>query len=466
MNPGRFANLLAADESEDHEFLSSADKPEIAKTVCAFLNGMGGRIVVGADSTGALTPIANPDDAASQVEDYLRKNVLPVAAWSATIEKSDDDATILVIDVPVGMAKPYMIHGRIWCRRAGATVPAEPDDLSRMIQDRIHSDERWERRSALGIVDDDLDFDEVLRAAEEIEKGGRYQFAKPREPVLVLSELSLHVAGQYTNAAVVLFGKNPTAVFPQTAVRITLYETDKRGKEIPFDEVLDLNLFGTLGRLVEIVHSKVGVAAEFRHGDWQRDDQPVYPFWSLREGFINGLMHRDYSSPSGGMSVNVYPDRITIWNSGALPKDWKQSDLMKDHPSMPRNPDIAHVCFLRRYIDKLGRGTQLIVEECQRAGLRRPDWTSGPTGTTLTFVSKQKSKKSAQQALNQRQLAVLEKLSAGDRWTVAEYLDTLGEDAVSERTARTDLNRLVQAGLMVRRGSGKNTFYERTDRGL
>ena len=149
-------------------------------------------------------------------------------------------------------------------------------------------------------------------------------------------------------------------------------------------------------------------------------------------------------------------------------KAWNFAHVLRDDglSYMAYTEQITFLLFLKMTDEKLGRGTQLIVEECQRAGLRRPDWTSGPTGTTLTFVSKQKSKKSAQQALNQRQLAALEKLIAGDRWTVAEYLDALGGDAVSERTARTDLNRLVQAGFMVRRGSGKNTFYERTDRGF
>lgn len=43
---------------------------------------------------------------------------------------------------------------------------------------------------------------------------------------------------------------------------------------------------------------------------------------------------------------------------------------------MPVNPDIAHMTFLRGYIEKIGRGTIKIVDACKVAGLKAPKWTT------------------------------------------------------------------------------------------
>jgi len=49
------------------------------------------------------------------------------------------------------------------------------------------------------------------------------------------------------------------------------------------------------------------------------------------------------------------------------------------------NPDIAHVVFLTGLIDKLGRGTLKVLEECSLAGLKIPGWKDTTDGVTLTF---------------------------------------------------------------------------------
>jgi ATP-dependent DNA helicase RecG len=46
--------------------------------------------------------------------------------------------------------------------------------------------------------------------------------------------------------------------------------------------------------------------------------------------------------------VIIYPDKLEITNTGASP--YKQSELKKNHLSMPFNPDIAHMAFLRGYM--------------------------------------------------------------------------------------------------------------------
>jgi len=114
-------------------------------------------------------------------------------------------------------------------------------------------------------------------------------------------------------------------------------------------------------------------------------DKPNYPKQALREGILNALIHRDYSSVSGSVLIAVHPDRIEITNYGTLPIEIKPSDLKKNHLSMPRNPDIAHICFLRAWIEKLGRGTLKIIDNCKEYGFNEPKWISKAGTTSLVF---------------------------------------------------------------------------------
>ena len=88
---------------------------------------------------------------------------------------------------------------------------------------------------------------------------------------------------------------------------------------------------------------------------------------------------------SSALSIIIYNDKLEITNSGKSP--FKQSELKKNHLSMPYNPDIAHIVFLRGYIEKIGRGTLKIIEACKQAGIKAPVWEIGEQTVKLTFIN-------------------------------------------------------------------------------
>lgn len=109
---------------------------------------------------------------------------------------------------------------------------------------------------------------------------------------------------------------------------------------------------------------------------------------AIREGIVNAFAHRDYSSFSGGIKVEISPVRLQIWNSGSLPDGVDADKLQQGHISVLRNPDIAHALYLQGYIEKLGRGSVLIRQACEENGLAPPVWYSeGNSGVTLTFLT-------------------------------------------------------------------------------
>ncbi|MEZ6073804.1 MAG: ATP-binding protein [Pirellulales bacterium] len=177
---------------------------------------------------------------------------------------------------------------------------------------------------------------------------------------------------------------------------------------------------------------------------------------------MNALTHRDYSAFDGGMSVGVYPDRIEIWNSGHLPSSLKPSALAKPHPSLPPNPDIAHVFYLRGLIERIGRGTVKIVEECRAAKLPTPKWTVDGAGVTLTIRGPQVTPAAK---LNSRQRELAARLKPGTTLVPSDYYAEMKEKVkLSQRALQRDLSGLESGGWLSKVGEGPATVYVRTEK--
>jgi ATP-dependent DNA helicase RecG len=103
----------------------------------------------------------------------------------------------------------------------------------------------------------------------------------------------------------------------------------------------------------------------------QRIERGEYPVAALREMLLNALIHRDYMGSM--VQIRMHDDRFSIWNEGFLPQGLTLEALKRQHPSRPRNPLIADVCFKGGYIDAWGRGTIKIINSCKSAGLPEPE---------------------------------------------------------------------------------------------
>ncbi|VAW30729.1 hypothetical protein MNBD_BACTEROID07-14, partial [hydrothermal vent metagenome] len=97
------------------------------------------------------------------------------------------------------------------------------------------------------------------------------------------------------------------------------------------------------------------------------------------------FVHRDYSSFSSSIAINIYPDKLEISSYGNLPKGISIKSLSKDHMSVPVNPTIAHIFFLRKWIEKIGIGTVKMISNCRDLGYKAPIWRHKDNTVTVTF---------------------------------------------------------------------------------
>jgi ATP-dependent DNA helicase RecG len=457
--------LLEQGESERVEFVSGTNlESHVEEAACAFLNDQGGVIVAGVKDDGRLVGVPSAEAKAQAVQQHLLSAISPPAPLSVTVEDVQGKK-LVVIDVPQGLEKPYVCKGRIMVRRGAAVVPAVASEISSLIGQRAHTEARWERLPALGVEEDDLDADLIRKVAETIKERRGYAIDPQKKPTKVLERLGLVQAGQFTNAALVLFGNNPAEWYPQTRVRAARFRGNDRTDFID-NKVFERSLFSLVESLVAFVQSHIPVASSFDRDDVQRRDRLVYPLPAVREAIVNALVHRDYSAFDGGMSVAVYDGRIEFWNSGSLPDEMTVDDLRTTHPSRPINPDIAQVCFLYGLMERWGIGTQKIIRACVESGLPEPEWTVDRNGVTLILRRSEKEPThEATGGLNLRLLNVAKRLRPGQRVKVMDYLKLVSAE-VKERQARIDLNHLTEAGFLQRVGAGPATTYVRTAKGV
>ena len=383
MNRNKLEELLRFGEGQSVEYKTSCQPQTVGPQVCAFLNGGGGYIVCGVDHAGKVLGINVPGGSPAW-EAQLSRRLAPKAFLSVETHKVEGK-DILVIEVPAGKDIPYAFQDQIYVREGNRTVKASIEMIKDMVLRRQVEPERWERRLSTADMERDLDAEELAAVLEDVTRNSRMRFHHEQDMQAVLQDLAVAQFGRLTNGGDVLFATSPESRHPQVRVRAACFTRDKTD-----DTYRDMKSFaGPLGRVLEEVYRFVirntPTLAHFAKGKLERRNEPLYPADAVREGLVNAFVHRDYADYKGGIAVHVYPERMEIWNSGSLPEGVTLERLAKGHISVLRNPDIAHVLYLRGMMEKVGRGSLMILNACRNRGLPAPTWKSDHTGVTLTF---------------------------------------------------------------------------------
>uniref|UniRef100_UPI0040487BE3 RNA-binding domain-containing protein n=2 Tax=Roseivirga sp. TaxID=1964215 RepID=UPI0040487BE3 len=376
-------DLLQKKESATLEFKAHFDKVEAAKVICSFLNRDGGQLVIGVGDSQKVTGLKYSNKIALEFQNYLIAEIVPEPAISVDIQKVEKK-DVLVISVWKGTHQPYIYNGGVYYRVGATTVQANSKQLAELIHKETDRNQRWETKSAIEVDVEDIDLSEVLECIKDANSTGREQ-SLPDNPLQFLSKYGLYKNGDFTNAAVILFGKKPVKYFPQVRVRLSVFNTNKTGEKLLYDKIFEDNLFKSIRQLTDFFDLAFGVSSSFQSTKWTRTDKVSFPRLAIREAILNAFVHRDYSSFSSSIAVNIYSDKLQVNSYGSLPKGITIKSLSEDHLSIPVNPDIAHIFFLRGWIEKIGIGTVKMIEHCKALGFKPPMWKLKDNAVSVTF---------------------------------------------------------------------------------
>lgn len=112
--------LLKSEEGVQLDFKQSiTNQLKISKTMAAFANTTGGKLVIGISDNRQVIGI-DADEEMYMIEEANRKYISPPIDFSFEIyevnhiddEKLKDELLILIVNIPESLQKPHSIHGR------------------------------------------------------------------------------------------------------------------------------------------------------------------------------------------------------------------------------------------------------------------------------------------------------------------------------------------------------------------
>lgn len=450
MNLSALESLVAKGESETLEFKrSTAELRRVGETLCGFLNGEGGQVLIGVSPDGKTIGQQVSDATLRDIAAMLKRFEPPAPVEQDHVNVGEDRA-VIVLDAPSAREHaPFTFEGKAF-RRVGSTITVmAQEEYGRLLLDRNHSRYRWENQPAVGVHVEDLDHEEILQTRQAAIERRRISASTSMDIVDILDRLGLRIGGKITQAAQMLYGTRFLPDYPQGLLKLGRF----RGTSITGD-ILDnkqehMHAFAMVREAIAWLDRILPLSAHFPKGSIFREDRQPVPAEALREVIVNAVMHRDYSRASSYVAIAVFDDRIEVRSIGDFPTGIRAEMLSGVHPSILRNPLIAGAFHRIGAVEVWGRGTNRVIEACHESGVEPPEFSEQAGAVTVLFrasVGPEAAKAPSRHqvgtkwAPSERQVQVLELAS------VPRSLQELMEP--SGRTDRTKFRDQVVAPLL------------------
>jgi ATP-dependent DNA helicase RecG len=219
---------------------------------------------------------------------------------------------------------------------------------------------------------DDLDDDKINRFLVLARRGRNFPLPGDTPPHEVLEHLNLLDKGRPTNAAILLFGRQPQRFLITSEVKCAHFHGYEVAKPIPSYQVYKGTVFDLVDQAKDFVLSKIDLWVGTRAESTQAPTKYEIPQEVVAEAIVNAVVHRDYTS-NASVQVMLFKDRLEVWNPGELPPTLTLEKLRGPHASVPHNPLLAEPMYLTKYIERMGTGIRDMIKRCKKAGLPEPE---------------------------------------------------------------------------------------------
>jgi ATP-dependent DNA helicase RecG len=440
----------------------------IAKTVIAFSNTSGGKLIVGVNDQLEIIGIDDSklfdiqDKIASIIFNNCSPGIMP-EIYSVNIKTK----LVLVIEVVRGNLKPYFLKGQgkangTYVRIGATNRPADFDTITELERQKRHMS--FDEEICYDMEFADVDISPLVEKFKEI--------GKPLDTdKLVNLKLVKHENGKIypTNALMILLGK-----FPHCTVKCARFKGTTMSVFIDKKEYAG-DIFSVLENIQNFVLNHINLKGEIK-GLYRTDTYEI-PVSSLREALINAIVHRDYINRGRDIKVGIYDDIVNIVSPGSLPNNITIEDVFNGR-SEARNRVVANVFKELGLIEQWGSGINRIISACAENELQTPKIAEQNDFFDIEFYRLQPELRMAfneKQAKNRRKTGgkpaanwLMPVLSNEQERAVLEYIHESGsvkskqvEELLHIKASRSRelLKQMVDKNYISKQGQGKSTFY-------
>lgn len=322
----------------------------------------------------------------------------------------------------------------------------------------------WDATCHIGAKLEDIDSEKVRNFISIAREKRHLKMVYAEDQILsILQHLNLASDdGRITNAALLLFAKDPQKFFLTSEIKCVVFPTVKRCKPLLSYQVYHGSLFEMVDQAVGFVAQHIDVSVG-THTSTSAEVKYEIPIEAITEVIVNAQTHRSYES-NGSVQVELYPDRLEVWSPGPLPYGITPEQLKQQHKSMPTNPILAHPVYLAGYIERLGTGTTDVIDACLAAGLEAPDFQQdGDFRVTIWRKKHQSDRRSDPEVIqsdpeviqsdSELTVRLINELKVNSQLSRSRLSEILG---CSERQVRKAIDALRAQGKILRVGSDTN----------
>lgn len=411
-------------ENKKLEFKSDITN-SFLKTVSAFANYGGGKIIFGIDDKGNNIGIKNIDQTCLDIENKINDSISPKPNYTLNINRKKQ---IIKLSIEEGSLKPYLYKSKAYKRNDTSTVEVDRIELNRLV-----------------LEGENLTFDEIESKKQNLTFNKLQSDLKDKIGINSLSNDILKTLGFYTkngkfnNGAELLSDKN--SFFGIDIARF--------GESIDYildrETIFNVSVLEQYSRTVDL-YKKYYQYEVIKNID--RKIIETIPEKAFREAIANSIVHRTWDV-NAHIKISMFSDRIEIASIGGLPSEVTPENYLSGHVSILRNPILGDVFFRLHYIERFGTGVKRIKEAYQ-SSLKKPIFEiydnlikiTLPVTTSLSMTKDEQS--------------IYALMANGKQITSTEAATAL---SCGKSKATDILNRLVKEGYVNKNGSGRNTKY-------
>jgi ATP-dependent DNA helicase RecG len=450
-------------ESETLAFeLESASALKLAETFSALANTQGGTVLIGIDAASQTVKGIRELDAAREKALAAGLRCEPPLVLPRPTTVMLEGKPLLYVTVPSGLPHAYALRGKYLARDGKKNRALGPRQLRDLLRQR--GEGNFEATVLPGATLDDLDRERVEQYAKLFltDVSARHRWNEETLDLLYRRGCLAKESSAYrpTIAGLLLFGREPQRLLPSAEILLARYS----GTEMS-DTFIRETARGSLPEQIRAAEAflTTNMRKGARIADFKREEKPEYPLPAVREVIVNAVAHRDYQIRGEEIRVLMFHDRIEVYSPGRLPGHITVENIVEER--FARNEVIVQVLTDLGFVERLGYGIDRILRQMSDAGLPQPKFQETANGFRVTlrgagdnFVSGEFDRsKYRNLPLNERQTAALNILHKAGRVGNRDLKELYPD--VSEETIRRDLADLVDAGLVIKMGDRRGTYY-------
>ena len=292
-------------------------------------------------------------DISQSISNHVEPRIFP------NVSKLEIEDKVCIAVKFEGQEIPYFAYGRAYIRVGDEDRLLSSKEIENLILAKNRDNLRWETRICERATIKDI-------SPEKLKDFLRLSGLRYDNLMNTLAKLNM-ISGEIPlNAAVILFGKKPERFFPNARLRCATFGSVNTSVTIDMKDY-EGDLFTLIQKAEEYIMGHINIG--MRLDGLRRVDVPEIDGDALREAVINAFCHRDYSEYDS-VNIAVFRDRVEVRSPGGLFGGLTIEQIVKENISRRRNELIADIFHRVHFVEKWGRGIELILGREPTAAFR------------------------------------------------------------------------------------------------